>query len=67
MCMSLPKDIIVYINCHDSFRLSLPYAALKPPGYKEVRLYNGSWSHWGNALELPVIERTEPLDEEFAL
>jgi len=32
-----------------------------------VRLYNGRWSHWGNALTLPVVEGAEPFDEAFAL
>ena len=67
MYKSLPKDKTVYIYCHDGFRMSLAYAQLKSLGYEDVRLYNGGWSHWGNALELPVIEGTEPLDEEFAL
>lgn len=67
MYKSLPKDKTVYIYCHDGFRMSLAYAQLKSLGYQDVRLYNGGWSHWGNALELPVIEGTKPLDEEFAL
>jgi len=67
MYKSLPKDKTVYIYCHDGFRMSLAYVQLKSLGYQDVRLYNGGWSHWGNALELPVIEGAKPLDEEFAL
>lgn len=67
MYMSLPKDKTVYLYCHDGFRMSLPYSQLKTPGHDDVRLYNGGWSHWGKALELPVVEETKPLDEEFAL
>ena len=67
MYMSLPKDKTVYIYYRDGFRISLPYAQLKSLGYVDARLYNDCWSHRGHAMELPVIEGTEPFDEEFAL
>ena len=51
-----PKDKTVYIYCHDGFRMSLAYMQLKHLGVKDVRLYNGGWSHWGNELTLPVLE-----------
>ena len=34
---------------------------LKHPGYPDVRLYNGGWGYWGNALSLPVVEGENPL------
>lgn len=64
---SLPKNKSVYIYCHDGFRMSLAYMQLKSLGYKDVRLYNGGWSHWGNTLTLPVVEGNKPYDEAFAL
>ncbi|WP_416223995.1 sulfurtransferase [Thiohalophilus sp.] len=64
---SIPKDKRVYVYCHDGFRMSLAYMQLKKLGYKDVRLYNGGWSHWGNALTLPVVEGEEPYDAEYAL
>jgi 3-mercaptopyruvate sulfurtransferase SseA len=45
----LPKGKTVYIYCHDGFRMSLAYMQLKHLGVKDVRLYNGGWSHWGNS------------------
>ncbi len=63
----IPKDKTVYVYCHDGFRMSLAYMQLKALGYEDVRLYNGGWSHWGNALTLPVVEGDEPYDEDYAL
>jgi len=67
MYASLPKGRTIYVYCHDGFRMSLTYMQLKSLGYRDVRLYNGGWSHWGNALTLPVVEGEQPYDENFAL
>ncbi len=64
---AIPKDKSVYIYCHDGFRMGLAYMQLKSLGYRDVRLYNGGWSHWGNELTLPVVGGDQPYDEEFAL
>jgi thiosulfate/3-mercaptopyruvate sulfurtransferase len=64
---SVPKDKTVYVYCHDGFRMSLAWLQLKSLGYADVRLYNGGWSHWGNALALPVVQGAEPLDMDFSL
>jgi len=63
----IAKDKIVYVYCHDGFRMSLAWLELTSLGYRDVRLYNGGWSHWGNALTLPVVEGEAPYDEAFAL
>ena len=63
----LPKDKTVYVYCHDGFRMSLAYLQLKHLGFKDVRLYNGGWSHWGNRLTLPVVEGEEAYGGEYAL
>lgn len=63
----IPKDRRVYVYCHDGFRSTLAWLQLRHLGYRDVRVYNGGWSHWGNVLTLPVVEGEQPLDEEFAL
>lgn len=67
MYSQIPRDSRVYVYCHDGFRMSHAYMQLKSLGYRDVRLYNGGWSHWGNALTLPVVEGEQPYDEEYAL
>jgi thiosulfate/3-mercaptopyruvate sulfurtransferase len=64
---SIPQDKTVYVYCHDGFRMSLAWLQLRALGYKDVRLYNGGWSHWGNALALPVVQGAEPFDADFSL
>lgn len=64
---SIPKDKTLYVYCHDGFRMSLAYLQLKHLGYRDVRLYNGGWSHWGNELTLPVVAGEQPYDDEYAL
>ena len=63
----LPKDKTVYIYCHDGFRMSLAYLQLKHLGVKDVRLYNGGWSHWGNELTLPLLEGNAPYSGDYEL
>ncbi len=63
----VPKGKTVYVYCHDGFRMSLAYMHLKYLGYKDVRLYNGGWSHWGNRLSLPVVDGDKPYGGDFEL
>ncbi|WP_275099961.1 sulfurtransferase [Sedimenticola hydrogenitrophicus] len=63
----IPKDKTVYAYCHDGFRMSLAYLQLKYLGYKDVRLYNGGWSHWGNELTLPVVQGEAPYSGDYEL
>ena len=63
----VPREQTIYAYCHDGFRMSLAYMQLKYLGYPDVRLYNGGWGHWGNALSLPVVEGEAPFDENFSL
>jgi len=63
----IPKDKTVYVYCHDGFRMSLAWMQLRSLGYKDVRLYNGGWSHWGNELTLPTVMGEQPYDQEYAL
>jgi thiosulfate/3-mercaptopyruvate sulfurtransferase len=57
----------LYVYCHDGFRMSLAYMQLKHLGAKDVRLYNGGWSHWGNRLTLPVVEGDKPYAGDYEL
>jgi len=64
---SVPKDKTIYVYCHDGFRMSLAYLQLKHLGVKDVRLYNGGWSHWGNRLTLPVVKGKDAYSGEYEL
>jgi len=47
------KDIIVY--CRMSHRATVLYFALTQLlGYRKVRVYDGSWTEWGNLVGFPV-------------
>lgn len=63
----VPKDKTIYVYCHDGFRMSLAYLQLKHLGVKDVRLYDGGWSHWGNRLSLPVLNGEEPYSDGYSL
>ncbi|MCK7497473.1 MAG: rhodanese-like domain-containing protein [Comamonadaceae bacterium] len=63
----IDKDKTVYVYCHDGFRSTLAWLQLKALGYKDVRIYNGGWSDWGNNLTLPVVAGEKPYDEAFEL
>ena len=67
MYSPIPKEKTVYAYCHDGFRMSLAYLQLTSLGYKDVRLYNGGWSHWGNRLSLPTVEGEKPYSGDYDL
>lgn len=47
------KDIIVY--CRLSHRATVLYFALTQLlGFNNIRVYDGSWTEWGNAVGLPI-------------
>jgi len=57
----------IYVYCHDGFRMSQAYMHLKYLGAKDMRLYNGGWSHWGNRLALPTVEDEKPYAGDYEL
>lgn len=46
------EEIVTY--CQGGYRAANSFLALKKLGFKNVRVYLGSWGEWGNRLELPV-------------
>lgn len=51
----ITKDKTVYAYCHvGAGRSSHVITALELLGYKNVKVYTGSWDEWGNDMNLPV-------------
>jgi len=49
------KDKKVYAYCHvGAGRSSHIITALKILGYKDAKVYTGSWDEWGNDMNLPI-------------
>jgi thiosulfate/3-mercaptopyruvate sulfurtransferase len=63
----VPKDKTVYVYCDDGFRMSIAFLQLTFLGYKDVRLYNGGWSQWGNWQDLPIVKGVKPFNDTFDL
>ncbi|HXV38815.1 MAG TPA: sulfurtransferase [Nitrosopumilaceae archaeon] len=51
--ISQDEEIVTY--CQGGYRAANSFLALKRLGFKNVRIYVGSWGEWGNRLELPVV------------
>ncbi|HVX02655.1 MAG TPA: sulfurtransferase [Nitrososphaera sp.] len=54
MYLQIPKDAEVITYCQGGYRAANSFVVLKMLGYKNVRMYLGSWGEWGNKLKLPV-------------
>ncbi len=63
----IDKNKIIYLYCNDGYRMSLSYMQLKSLGYKNIKLYNGGWAHWGNNLVLPAVIGDNPYTDEYNL
>ncbi len=50
----IPKDAQVITYCQGGYRAANSFVVLKMLGYKNVRMYLGSWGEWGNKPALPV-------------
>jgi len=48
------KDSEIVTYCQGAYRAANSFLVLKKLGFKNVRVYLGSWGEWGNKLELPV-------------
>lgn len=51
---TVPKYSKVVTYCQGGYRAAHSFVALKLLGYKNVKMYLGSWGEWGNKLNLPV-------------
>src|SRR5918995_3539344 len=54
MFSNIPKDAEVIMYCQGGYRAANSFVVLKMLGYKNVRMYLGSWGEWGNRLDLPI-------------
>ena len=50
----LPRDAEIVTYCQGAYRAANTYIALKKIGFKNVKVYLGSWGEWGNELGLPI-------------
>jgi len=51
---NIPKNAQVITYCQGGYRAANAFVALKVLGYKNVKMYLGSWGEWGNRLDLPA-------------
>ena len=50
----IPKDAEIITYCQGGYRAANSFVVLKILGYKNVRMYLGSWGEWGNMPRMPV-------------
>lgn len=51
---NIPKRAKIITYCQGGYRAANSYIALKMLGYRNVKVYLGSWGEWGNKVGLPV-------------
>lgn len=52
----IPKNAQIITYCQGGYRAANAFLVLKMLGYKNVKMYLGSWGEWANRLDLPVSE-----------
>ena len=51
---NIPKDSEIITYCQGAYRAANSFLVLKKLGFKNVKVYLGSWGEWGNNIELPI-------------
>jgi len=51
---NLDKESEVITYCQGAYRAANSFLTLKKLGFKNVKVYLGSWGEWGNRLDLPL-------------
>jgi thiosulfate/3-mercaptopyruvate sulfurtransferase len=51
---NIPKDSPIVTYCQGAYRAANTFLALKKIGFKNVKVYLGSWGEWGNNLDLSI-------------
>jgi thiosulfate/3-mercaptopyruvate sulfurtransferase len=49
-----PKDAEIVTYCQGAYRAANSFLALKLLGFKNVKVYLGSWGEWSNIMDLPT-------------
>lgn len=50
----ISKDAEIVTYCQGAYRAANTFLALKKIGFKNVKVYLGSWGEWGNRENLPI-------------
>ena len=50
----VPKDSEIVTYCQGAYRAANSFLVLKKLGFKNVKVYLGSWGEWGNDPALPI-------------
>ena len=50
----IAKDAQIITYCQGGYRAANTFLVLKMLGYKNVKMYLGSWGEWGNKFEFPA-------------
>ena len=50
----LDKESQIITYCQGAYRAANSYLSLKKLGFKNVKVYLGSWGEWGNKIDLPI-------------
>jgi thiosulfate/3-mercaptopyruvate sulfurtransferase len=52
--LKIPENAKIITYCQGGYRAAHAFLALKILGYKNVKMYLGSWGEWANRSDLPV-------------